>query len=151
MYEERTRRRAFIARLVRLFFGIFSLISVVSAFRLKPGAPERVVSLEARPVRIASLAELQQKGYLAFNLRGRPGILLLTGEEIRAFDATCTHMGCPVSGRSLKEKQVLECPCHGSTYDPATGARLSGPAPRGLKALPFEVRGGEIYVLPLQA
>jgi len=148
MFEDKTRRRAFIARLTKLFFGIFSLISIVSAFKLKPGAPERVVSLEAMPVRVASMAELMQKGYVAFNLRGRPGILLLVGEEIRAFDATCTHMGCPVSGKSLNTKGVLECPCHGSTFDPATGERISGPAPRGLTPLPFEVRGEEVYILP---
>ncbi len=148
MFEDKTRRRIFIARLAKLLFGIFSLTSIVSAFRLKPGAPKRVVSLEARPIRVASMAELMQKGYVAFNLRGRPGILLLIEEEIHAFDATCTHMGCPVSGKSLKTKGVLECPCHGSTYDPATGARLSGPAPRGLSTLEFEIRGDEIYILP---
>ena len=148
MSEDGERRRTFIARAVRILLGVFSFISVASALKLKPGAPERVVPLEARPVRVASMPELMQRGYVAFNLRGRPGIVLLVGEEVHAFDATCTHMGCPVSGRSLKSKGVLECPCHGSTYDPVTGERLSGPAPRGLKKLQFEVRGSDIYILP---
>ena len=142
------QRRAFITKLAKLLFGIFCSVSVVSAFKLKKGAPSKVVPLEARPIKVASMAELRQRGYIAFNLGGKPGILLLVDDELRAYDATCPHMGCPVSGRSLQKKHVLECPCHGSTYDPYTGERLSGPAPRGLKPLQFEVRGGDIYVLP---
>jgi len=142
------RRRTFISRLAKLLFGAFFAMSIVSAFKLKQGAPERVVPLELRPVKVASLAEIKQRGYVALSVGGTPVLVFPVGEELRAYDATCPHMGCPVSGRRLLEEGVLECPCHASTFDPATGARLSGPAPRGLRQLPLEVRNGQVYVLP---
>src|SRR2546423_823713 len=37
----------------------------------------------------------------------------------KAFSAICTHAGCTVGGVT---KGVIFCPCHGSQYDPATGA-----------------------------
>jgi Rieske Fe-S protein len=32
-----------------------------------------------------------------------------------------------------------DCPCHGSRFDPRTGARLNGPADRGLAPLELQV------------
>jgi Rieske Fe-S protein len=36
------------------------------------------------------------------------------------------------------------CPCHGSTYDAATGAVISGPAPAPLATFPVTVVDGEV-------
>jgi cytochrome b6-f complex iron-sulfur subunit len=58
-----------------------------------------------------------------------------------AFTAICTHMGCtvaPAGGLHLK------CPCHGSTYDAATGKNTGGPAPKPLAEIPVTVQGGSI-------
>ena len=47
---------------------------------------------------------------------GRPVIVLRYSQtEVRAFDATCTHLNCKVSHRS-KDRSFV-CPCHGSKYD----------------------------------
>ena len=58
-------------------------------------------------------------------------IVNVDGSEIRAFSSVCPHEGRPVrrftGGR-------LECPSHGSYFDPATGAQLAGPAHAGLQA-----------------
>lgn len=40
----------------------------------------------------------------------------------------CTHRGCKLSGGTLKENGVVECPCHGSNFDVKTGDVVKGPA-----------------------
>lgn len=61
--------------------------------------------------------------------------------DINAFSATCTHQGCTVS--SVENGRII-CPCHGSVFDAATGAVVSGPAPRPLPPVQVTVRGGQV-------
>jgi Rieske Fe-S protein len=47
----------------------------------------------------------------------------------------------------VADKQVLQCPCHQSRYDPKHGARVVfGPAPRALPALPLKVGDDSLLV-----
>jgi rieske iron-sulfur protein len=65
---------------------------------------------------------------------------------IVAYTAVCTHMACWVTDW-LNSKQVLQCACHQSEYDPRQGGRVvSGPAPRPLPALPLRVVEGRLEV-----
>ena len=52
-------------------------------------------------------------------------VLRFSQTEVRAFDATCTHLDCKVSHRSAQK--LFVCPCHGSTYD-ETGHVTHDPA-----------------------
>jgi len=62
-----------------------------------------------------------------------------------AFDTVCPHAGCTV-GYS-KAADLLVCPCHGSEFNPNTGAVETGPAPRGLTAIHVaEGPDGQLYV-----
>jgi thiosulfate dehydrogenase [quinone] large subunit len=62
---------------------------------------------------------------------GDPGLVLqLAKDQFVAYDAVCPHAGCTV-GYAAGAKLIV-CPCHGSEFDPATGAVVSPPAPRGL-------------------
>ena len=67
-----------------------------------------------------------------------------TPGEYLAFDATCPHQGCQVSGTGAQGQLV--CPCHHSTFDPATGAVLSGPAPTGLTVLTVSTDGSDLVI-----
>jgi len=60
-----------------------------------------------------------------------------------AFDASCTHQGCPVQYAGSE----FQCPCHGAAFDAATGAVVQGPARRPLRAITI-VAGpdGQLYV-----
>lgn len=60
--------------------------------------------------------------------------------HVVAFSAVCTHRGCTVA----PGEDALECPCHGSTYDLATGENTGGPAPRPLATLRVRVVDGVV-------
>lgn len=57
-----------------------------------------------------------------------------------AFSAICTHMGCTVAPSGT----TLNCPCHGSVYQAATGDVVKGPAPRALAKVSVKVVGGNV-------
>ncbi|WP_344156932.1 Rieske (2Fe-2S) protein [Nocardioides koreensis] len=72
---------------------------------------------------------------------GKPVIVSQpTQGDVVAFSAICTHRGCTVAPQG----EILQCPCHGSTYDPATGDNTGGPAPSPLAKVAVEVRKGEV-------
>jgi cytochrome b6-f complex iron-sulfur subunit len=60
--------------------------------------------------------------------------------QVVAFSAVCTHMGCTV----VPQGTQYVCPCHGSVYDAATGAVISGLAPSPLTPFPVKVVKGEV-------
>lgn len=64
-----------------------------------------------------------------------------TAGKAVAFSAICTHMGCTVAPAG----KTLNCPCHGSVYDAATGKVLSGPAPAPLPAVAVHVTDGKVF------
>ena len=61
-----------------------------------------------------------------------------------AYSAVCPHAGCTVE---YGGGQIV-CPCHGSTFNPQTGAVINGPATTGLAPRKVIQRGGEIYAVP---
>jgi Rieske Fe-S protein len=63
--------------------------------------------------------------------------------EFKAFSAICTHKGCTVA---KVENGTIDCPCHGSKYDMATGAVTAGPAPAPLPPKTATESGGSITV-----
>ena len=63
--------------------------------------------------------------------------------EFKAFSSICTHMGCPVASVT---DGTINCNCHGSRYDIATGAVKRGPATKPLPAKTVTVKGDQITV-----
>ncbi len=59
----------------------------------------------------------------------------------KAFTAVCTHAGCTVGSVS---GGTINCPCHGSKFNIATGAVVNGPAASPLAPITIKVQGTAI-------
>jgi len=108
-----------------------------------PGA-----SPSATGTRIGSLADLKSQGSLTFNdpASGDPGVAVqLSGGNVVAFDAVCTHAGCEVEYDT--GQKLFVCPCHGAEFDPAKGAQVvAGPAPTPLASIKVTLGAdGNVY------
>ncbi len=79
-----------------------------------------------------------------FNVAGNndPGVLVhLPNDQFAAYDAVCTHAGCTVAYNAGSKH--LECPCHGSVFDPAKqGSVLTGPASQPLGNIKITIDKG---------
>ena len=70
------------------------------------------------------------------------GTILLTrsGNAVTGLNARCTHQGCTVAPMG----STLNCPCHGSQFQPGTGAVLNGPATEPLAKVAVTVTNGQV-------
>lgn len=74
----------------------------------------------------------------------KPVILVRTADDqLRAFEATCTHLDCTVQFN--KDIGMIWCACHNGKYD-LTGRNVAGPPPRPLTAYKVILQGDEILI-----
>ena len=70
-------------------------------------------------------------------------LVCLEDSSFVAYSAICTHQRCIVGYDGAEG--TLECPCHGSIFDPTNGAEvLNGPATRPLPEIPVRFEGGKV-------
>jgi Rieske Fe-S protein len=62
--------------------------------------------------------------------------------RVHAFSAVCTHQGCIVASVSAG---TINCPCHGSKFDAATGAPVAGPAQQPLPPVRVQEHDDAVY------
>ncbi len=63
-----------------------------------------------------------------------------TAGQVVAFSAICTHQGCKVAPAGA----TLNCACHGSKFETATGKVLNGPAKADLEKVAVKVSGQDV-------
>lgn len=107
-------------------------------------APEDEGFGTAEPLRgeddTVPLAELPENASTLVNFGGQEPFVLIVrgaGEDLTAYSGYCTHNGCALR----QEETELDCPCHGSRFDAATGEVLVGPATRHLPEVEVAVEG----------
>jgi Rieske Fe-S protein len=101
------------------------------------------------PFRVNQLATTTSN---PFDYGGKPCLVVMTSEgaqrlaagqslqpdDVRAFNALCTHVDCTVKYRS--ETRDIFCSCHEGRYD-LNGRNIAGPPPRPLEAYRVTLRG----------
>jgi cytochrome b6-f complex iron-sulfur subunit len=82
---------------------------------------------------------------LHFLFGNRPTILIHHQDgKLVCLDAVCTHLGCTVQYQ--EKDNTIHCPCHGGSYDAATGKNIAGPPPKPLKQYNVETKDGQVRI-----
>ncbi len=93
------------------------------------------------PGTIAVASKVATNSAVTFTIpsSGDPGVLIhLSDGQFVAYDAVCTHAGCPVDYDP--SSQHLLCPCHGAEFDPARAAAVvAGPTDQPLSKVAIHV------------
>jgi len=91
---------------------------------------------------LAKVADIPVGGAIsAKGADGKPIIVAQpTAGTVVAFSAICTHQGCTVAPKGAE----LDCPCHGSRFEAATGKVLAGPAKQPLPSVAVKVSGADV-------
>jgi Rieske Fe-S protein len=103
------------------------------------GGESRAATTSTRPQDpvIVDLATLRSKGAVPFTSSRGAAIAVDLGDRVLAWSSTCTHAGCTVGWNA--GARLLQCPCHGSRYDPTSGSVVRGPAQKALFPVPVTV------------
>jgi ubiquinol-cytochrome c reductase iron-sulfur subunit len=153
------------AALVAPAASLGPVLDVDSLFETPWSRGRRLVDEGGRPIRATDIeagtfytaypegADREQMGSPLVVVRLDPAALRLPQGRagwapggILAYSKICTHAGCAIAlyrkptFAPVQPKPALVCPCHYSTFDPATGGTvLFGPAGRPLPQLPLFV------------
>ena len=96
--------------------------------------------------RLLGPADLPEGGMRGYDLGGRWVLLARVGGDHWAISDWCNHSGCLLS-RGKLDGRCVTCPCHGATFDLATGKNLNAPHLCGDQdRYEVDVEGGQIYV-----
>jgi Rieske Fe-S protein len=139
--EKRTRRD-FLSGL--LGFGLLGwlggVLYPVYLYLKPPKAPE----VDVKNISLGKADEIPVNSSKMFKVGNKAGILIKTADgELKAFNATCTHLDCNVQFKS--EDKIFWCACHNGKYD-LNGVNISGPPPKPLTQFNLVIQKGEIFV-----
>lgn len=132
-------RRTFLERCLGVLGAIGALGASYPVIRYLEPPPE---AEGANRVEV-DLTELPPgKGKLVI-FRGRPALVVNSGEGFIAYTAVCPHLGCIVKWDELN--QEFRCPCHGGRFN-QRGEVLGGPVPGPLTAIAVSTSGDKVIV-----
>ena len=87
------------------------------------------------------LADIPDGGGLIVDGPDGKALLVRTGNDVKAFNAACTHQGTIVEA---PQDGVATCPNHGSQFQMSDGAPVKGPASQPLAELSVSVEGDQV-------
>ncbi len=92
---------------------------------------------------VGSMDELPVWGAKKIVVDGSVLLLIRTPDEVRAYSAICTHLGCIV-GWNEQNREIV-CPCHAGRFN-TKGEVISGPPPRPLPSYEVTIKEGRIFL-----
>ncbi len=131
------------AWLLSTSFGglVLAILYPAGRYLVPPAAGESATTTVTLPL---EPADIPPNAGQIFKFGSRPGILIrLPSGELRAFSATCTHLGCIVQYRP--DLGHIWCACHNGHFD-VNGQNIAGPPPTPLEAYAVNVRDDQIVV-----
>lgn len=94
-------------------------------------------------VRVGKLSEVKVGSTATGNVNGKTVVIFRQDDKtVLAYDAACTHAGCPVAPAG----EDFDCPCHGSSFKGSDGSVVNGPAQAPLGKLKAAIDGEWITV-----
>jgi cytochrome b6-f complex iron-sulfur subunit/menaquinol-cytochrome c reductase iron-sulfur subunit len=97
---------------------------------------------EGEPKKVSIVADQRDAWTLAKDVELGAVWLVRRGDAVTALSVVCPHLGCSVNSAP---DGTFACPCHTSAFA-ADGARVAGPAPRGMDALATRIEDGVVAV-----
>jgi len=137
-----TRRELLLDTLVGVAL-LGPLVAVVASVVRYLVPPAATITSATERLQVATTSDLSDGQSKDFIYNQGAHVLIRLGDQYRAFDKKCTHLGCLVEWKP--KDRVFWCPCHNGVFD-ATGAVISGAPPRPLPKLTVEVAEGKVYV-----
>jgi menaquinol-cytochrome c reductase iron-sulfur subunit len=152
--QQAIERRTFLAWLAGGVAGVWAVflgVPLLGALFLQPKAAQASDFVEVgsvadlkpdEPVSM-SFTDTAVDGYVHQVVQRSVWVVKSASGEVVAYTPVCPHLGCQYSWDAARKRFV--CPCHNSVFD-VDGKLQSGPAPRGLDALPSQVQDGTLSV-----
>ncbi len=109
------------------------------------GAPPRQADAAAYWSRVASKQDLRGGGMLRAKAGDTDIILVLQGEQLLAFGASCPHAGAPLDEGAICAGRLI-CPWHKAEFRIGDGAVLEPPALDGLTRYETRLDGDAVLV-----
>ncbi|MBD3219460.1 MAG: Rieske 2Fe-2S domain-containing protein [candidate division Zixibacteria bacterium] len=142
MNNDNMDRRSFLDYILggSILATLAAVLYPVLAYLKPPEAAEAMTS----SIKVGKLEEFPPDSSKIFKFGRKPGILIRSPDgELKAFNATCTHLSCVVQYR--RDLGVIWCACHNGRFN-LNGKNISGPPPRPLEEFDVHVKDDEIYV-----
>ncbi len=99
--------------------------------------------LDSGRVHMLTYDFMVRDGWLVLPQRGFVWAQRETGDTVRVFSSTCTHLACNVIWQ--EKEGVFQCPCHSGRFD-ADGQPIAGPPTRPLRNLQQKIEDGTLFV-----
>ncbi len=139
---EKLNRRSFLDWLLGIV-GLSGLAAIMYP-AVKYLEPQEIAEAAVSTMKVGLVDDFPPDSGTVFKFGRIPGLLLHTADgKFRAFNATCTHLGCIVQYR--KDLGLIYCACHNGRFD-LNGNNISGPPPRPLDKLDVNLKGNEVHV-----
>jgi nitrite reductase/ring-hydroxylating ferredoxin subunit len=97
-------------------------------------------------ITVGKADEITEGDATAFDVGGVEIAVARSGGALYAFSDICTHRACNLANGGEIDGTTIECECHGSMFDMATGDVVEGPATEPIQTYPVSDEGGDLRI-----